>query len=120
MSRKIKFVKNDDDMVYNPDKSISTFYQFCQFKNPYTGKYWSRKIFFNEHGTILKLSEREYSKNKIEEYAKNHKENKFKMYPSSDIKFIALPNGNDMTEAQSELLNNKCKEYDNMQVNFDD
>jgi len=118
MNRKIKFIKNEDDMVYNPDKCINTFYQFCQFKNQYTGKYWTRKIFFNEQGEILKVSEKEYSKSKIEGYAKNHKENKFKMYPSSDIKHIAFPNGNDMTEAQSELLNNKCKEYDNMGVNY--
>ena len=118
MNRKIKFVSNDDEMVYNPEKSIHTFYQFCQFKNPFTGYYCTRKIFFDERGVVLKTCEKEYSKKKIEEYAKTHKQNKFKMYPTSDIKYVDFPNGNDMTETQSELLNNTCKEYDNMCVDY--
>jgi hypothetical protein len=118
VSRKIKFVSNGDEMAYNPEKHLSTFYQFCQFKNPFTGKYWSRKIIFDERGTVIKTYEKEYNKKKIEEYAKTHRQNKFKMYPTSDIKYVDFPNGNDMTEVESDLLNNTYKEYNNMEVNY--
>jgi hypothetical protein len=119
MNTRIKFVKNGDEMLYNPEKRKDTFYQFCQFKNQYSGAFGSRKIIFDEHGTILKIYEREYTAEKIEEFTKHHKINKYKMYPVNDVKYIDLPNGNDMTESRSELLNNGHKIYGNQNVNFD-
>lgn len=108
---KIKFVKNDNDMVYNPEKRKDTFYQFCQFKNPYTGEYGSRKVVFNELGSILKVYEKEYPAEKIETFIKKHNFNKYKMFPVNNIQYVEMPNANDMTELQSELLNNNVKSY---------
>ncbi len=119
MNTKIKFIKENDEMLYNPEKRKDTFYQFCQFKNQYSGSYGSRKIIFNENGIILKTYEREYSAQKIEQFIKHHKFNKYKMYPVNDIKYVELPNGNDMTESISELLNNGHKTYGNQCVDFD-
>jgi hypothetical protein len=103
-------------MLYNPDKRIDTYYQLCQFKNPYTGHYGTRKIIFNEKGDILKMYEKEYNKTKLEEFVKHHRQNKFKIYPVSEIQMVSLPNGNDMMETQSELLNNKHTEYGHARI----
>ena len=111
MDQKIKFIKDDDDMIYNPDKRTDTYYQLCHFKNPFTGYYGTRKIVFNEKGTILKMYEKEYSKKKLEDFVKHHRSNKYKIYPVSDIKTVELPNGNDMMETQSALLNDDFTEY---------
>jgi hypothetical protein len=100
-----------DNMAYNPDKRTDTYYQLCQFKNPYTGNYGTRKIIFNEKGDVLKIYEKEYSKKRVEEFVKSHRHNKFKVYPVSDIKTVSMPNGNDMMETQSELLNSKHTTY---------
>ena len=118
MNSKIKFIKNNNDMLYNPQKRIDTYYQLCQYKNPYTGFYGTRKIIFNEMGLIKKIFEREYNSKKINTFITHHKSNKFKLYPVNDIKYVDIPNGNDMTEAQSELLNNSYKEYDNLHINY--
>ncbi len=118
MDGRIKFKKNTNDMVYNPDHRIDTYYQICQFKNEFTGHFGVRKIVFNEQGTILKMFENEYSGKKIENFMKHHRQTKFKLYPTNDISHVELPNGNDMTEVQSELLNNNCKTYGNKRVDF--
>lgn len=119
MQQKIKFIKNKEDLEYNPKELIGTFYQFCQYKNNFTEKYSTRKIIFNEKYEILKIFEKEYSLEKINEYTKTHKLNKYKIYPTDSVDNIGLPNGNDMMECFSELLNCKEKEYGYMKVNFD-
>lgn len=99
----IKFVKPTDDMIYKPEKRIESFYQICQFKNN-TDKYSTRKIIFNEQGNILKAFEREYSGKKLEEFIKQNKTNKYKIYPTNDISFIDMPSGEEMICVCSELL----------------
>ena len=118
MDGKIRFKKNDDEMVYNPEHRIDTYYQICQFKNEFTKQYGVRKIAFDEQGTILRVYESERSAKKIEEFVKHHRPNKFKMYPVNDISYVELPNGNDMVEVQSELLNNDYRIYGNEPVKF--
>jgi len=118
MNGNIKFKKNNGDMIYNPDHRIDTYYQICQFKNKFTGHFGVRKIVFNEHGEILKIFENEHSGKKIEQFMKSHRQTKFKLFPVNDISYVDLPNGNDMTEVQSELLNNNCKSYGNKKVDF--
>jgi hypothetical protein len=119
MNNKIKFVKSTDEMLYNPEKRLDTFYQFCQFKNPYSGMYGSRKIIFDEKGNTLKIYEKEYSSEKIEAFVKHHRSNKYKMYPVKEIAHVGLPNECDMIESKSELLNNDIKTYDHQCVDFD-
>jgi hypothetical protein len=117
MNSNIKFIKDDDEMIYKPIKRIDTYYQLCQYKNPFTREYGTRKIIFNEQGAILKIYEKEYSKKKVEEFVKHHKINKYKIYPVCDIKTVDLPSGNDMTETISSLLNNNCTEYGYASIN---
>ena len=114
MTEKIKFIKNKDDFEYNPKELIGTFYQFCQYKNPFTGKYSTRKIIFNEKYEIIKIFEKENSLKKINEYVKTHKLNKFKIYPTNSVDNIELPNGNDMMECFSELINGNRAENDDL------
>lgn len=118
MRGKINFVVDKNELEYNPDKQRSTYYQFCRFKNSLTGMYQSRKIIFDEIGTILKTYEKEYSQKQIEKFANMHRDNKYKMYSVSEIKYVALPNGHDMAEVQSELLNNLCTRYGYMNVKY--
>lgn len=101
----IKFKKPTDDMVYKPAKRIDTFYQICQFPDEFDKKYSTRKIIFNENGDILKIFERNYSGKKLEQFMKQNKTTKYKLYPTHDITIIDLPGAEEMICASSELLN---------------
>lgn len=103
--------KKTDEFDYNPPKELKSFYQICRFKNPFTNKYATRKIIFNELGEIVKKYEKEYSKQRIEMFAKTQRQNKYCMYPASDINLIDLPSPSFILEAKSELLNNDYEEY---------
>lgn len=109
MSEKIKFVKNKNhvdnlDMMYNPEKKIYTFYQFCKHKNPETNMFGSRKIFFDELGNILKVYEKEFNKRDVQKYIQYTKTNKYKIYSTIDISCVNLPSTGDLQESQSLLL----------------
>jgi len=107
-----KFYNKVDEYQYCPKKEINSFYQICQFKNPYTDKYCIRKVIFNEHGEILKTFEKEYYKCIVDKFMKKNKQNKFSVYPVSDIKYVDLPDPASILGAKSELLNNTFTEYD--------
>jgi hypothetical protein len=111
----IKFIKPNSDMIYNPDKRIDTFYQICKFKNV-NKMHEVRKIFFNQLGNVLKTSEKQYDANKIKSFIKTYGQNKYKIYSVSSLSYLETANANDMTEVQSELLNNNCVEYGNQKV----
>jgi hypothetical protein len=106
---KITFKKNnkndEDEFVYKPDARIDTYYQICRYKNELTNKYNTRKIFFNEHGIILKIFENEHSLKSLEKFMKQHSSTKFKIFSTNDIKLVDLPNKADMLYVRSELLN---------------
>lgn len=108
-TRNIKFVKDDDSMEYNPTKELNSFYQFCQFKNPKTNKFETRKIIFNERGKIIKTFDKEYSGEEIEKYIANHNFNKYKMYSTNKIQYVAKPNESDFLATMSSLLNSGVK-----------
>lgn len=112
-SNHIKFKKADEEMIYKPEQKIDTFYQICQFKNDFTKKFATRKIVFDEQGTVLKTFERDYSQQKVEDFMKKNRTTKYKLYPTYDISVIDLPDGEDMICVNSELLNNGITEYDN-------
>lgn len=105
----IKFVKQDDELTYKPLKFTDTYYQFCQFKHPYSELYGSRKVIFNEQGKILKVFEKEYKSGEIKKFIKCHPINKYKMFPIYDIKLAELPNSCDLLGACSKLINNNVK-----------
>lgn len=101
---------NLDD--FEPKKQINTYYQICQFKNKFTKKYQTRKIIFNELGNILKIYEKEYDNDKINNFIKHHRQNKYKIYPYYEIKDVQLPNTTDIICCQSDLLNNNSQPID--------
>jgi hypothetical protein len=105
LNDKIRFKKQEDNLVYAPEHRIDTYYQICQFKNQFTKKYETRKIIFNEHGDILKIFEKEYSFQKLDMFMKNHKSNKYKVVPTNDIQVVDLPTISDMICVRSELIN---------------
>lgn len=98
--------KQSEEFTYNPPKKLTTFYQICHYKNAFSNKYGVRKIIFNELGTIIKTYDKEYSRGAVESFMKNNRKNKYTMYPTPDLKTIALPGPSFIFEAQSELLNN--------------
>src|SRR3989339_1404526 len=75
-------------LLYEPDKRLDTYYQICQFKNPYTKKHMVRKIVFNENGNIIKNYEREYDSSSLKKFIKTQKTNKYKLYSKKDINYI--------------------------------
>lgn len=103
---KIVFKKGDnDELVYNPEHRIDTYYQICKYKNEFTNKYQTRKIVFNEHGEILDVFEREHSLKSLEKFMKQHNPMKYKIFPTNDISIVSSPNTADMLYVRSELLN---------------
>lgn len=105
---KYKFNKTqcDEDIIYKPDRAIYSYYQICTIKNSNTGKYAVRKAIFNEMNEIIKIYEREYSKDVLSKFMKTLKQNKFKTYPTNDLDQIAPPNYDDLYQCSSSLLNN--------------
>lgn len=105
--KKIKFVGNEiDDLTFKPEKSRNTFYQICQFKNPYTELYGTRKVIFNENYDIIQKFEKEYSIHKLRKFMKKNSEaNKYRVYPVNDINYIDIPNNSDLMMANSDLIN---------------
>lgn len=93
-------------MYYKPEKIKNSYYQICQFKNPTTNKYETRKVIFNENHEIIKLYERSYDKDYLEKFMKTNKTSKYKIYPVAYIKYVSYPNSNDMYESYSSLINN--------------
>lgn len=116
MNKKIKFAKQDDELLYNPQKFTDSYYQICQFKNPFTKLYETRKIIFNQNGDILQMFERSYKLDDLEKFMKSHKTNKYKMFPTKEMSEVALPAVHDMLETRSELLNNNSKKYANLKI----
>ncbi len=115
--KNIKFVKEEEELTYNPKQSIQSFYQICQFKNPHTKMFQTRKIIFNEKGDIIRTYEKDYAGKILSKFIKTNPVNKFKIYPVNDISYIDYPNTSDMTIANSELINNNIMEYGNSSYN---
>lgn len=102
----IEFVSNSkSNLTYNPIQRIETFYQICQFRNPKTKLYDSRKIIFNQDGEIIKTFERKYYRDELERFIKSNKHNKYKIYPVYNISYIEYPNSNDIINVMSNLTN---------------
>lgn len=105
MEKKIKFIKNSEEIAYKPDKQISTFYQICKFKNK--DVFQTRKIYFNQHGKVLHVFEKEYNGKIIKSFLKICPKTKCKLYSTNTISNVGLPNASDMIEAQSLLINSQ-------------
>jgi hypothetical protein len=105
--KNIKFVgEAPENLIYNPNKFTDSFYQICQFKNPSSNLYQTRKIIFNQNYDIIKIFEKEYNAKTLQKFIKlNEKYNKHKMYPTNNIKYVDLPNGCDFLVANSNLTN---------------
>lgn len=105
MNSKIIF-KKPNELEYTPKRTIISYYQICQLKNPLNGKYFVRKLYYDTTGNMLKLFEKEYEKNLLNEFLMNIKDNKYQMYPTYDLKLIKYPDFADILKASSNLLNN--------------
>jgi hypothetical protein len=104
----IKFIKETEQLKYQPDKQVDTFYQICKFKNPKTQLFQVRKILFNEKGKIIKSFEKDYEPKIIKKFLKDAKVNKYRLYPSYFISQVAKPNKSDLCQVQSLLINDKA------------
>ena len=98
---KIKFAGDyAEDLTYSPLRFKDTFYQFCQIKNPDTDLYSTRKVIFNERYEIINAFEKEYNINMIKKFTRSTNPNKYKIFPTNDIKNVAYPNGADFMQAK--------------------
>lgn len=93
-------------MYYKPSQIKNSYYQICQFKNPSTNLYETRKVIFNENYEIIKSYERSYEKDYLEKFMKTNKETKYKIYPVSYIKYVSYPNSAELHISHSSLVNN--------------
>ena len=81
-----------------------TFYQIAQFKNPYSHLYSVRKIVINDAGEIVHTFDKEYPREKIEEYIRTHQTIKYCMYPVYDLGLVGPPT-DQIAHINSSLLN---------------
>jgi len=98
--------EDDDDICYRPPPAFFSYYQLCGIRNPNTGKYGVRKVVFNEMDKIVKIFEKEYKRDRLDLFIKKMRENRYRIYPTFDLDIIEIPNGSDLVQARSELLNN--------------
>ena len=101
----VNFIEKHSQMLYNPKKKIQTFYQICKFPNKYN-KINVRKINIDEFGNFNNIKEKEYNIEKIQNFIKQKKVNKYKTYPTNNLSLVGLPNPNEIYSSMSELLNN--------------
>lgn len=101
-----------NQLEYAPSAKLYTYYQICQFKNPFNEKYDTRKVVFNECGEIKKIYERQYKGSEIKQFLKSNIQNKYRMYPTREISSVAPPNSGELLEVCSALVNNNCNCYD--------
>jgi hypothetical protein len=101
-----------NELAFNPNNKHYTFYQICQFKHPFTGKYDTRKIIFDSTGDIKKVYERQYKSTEVEKFLKSNSQNKYSMYPVKEISTIGYPNIAEMMAVCSDLINNSCQNYE--------
>jgi len=99
-----KFVKKSDNMLYNPKRSITSFFQICQY--PYKNeKHLIRKTTVDELGNIIDVKIKKYTKDVINQFTSTTPQTKYKIYPTNDFSLIDLPQPSDILQSQSQLLN---------------
>jgi hypothetical protein len=81
----------------------TTYYQFCQQKNPYSKKYETRKVIFTQNGEIARFFESDYSARDIEKFVACHSSNKYAFHSADSISMIGMPNASDWLVAASDL-----------------
>jgi len=99
-----KFVSKQDDMLYNPKKQLTSFYQICKMscgKNYHT----VRKVVVDEHGYTVSTKERNYKKSRLDKFLKTAPDNKYEIHPTHDITLINPPEPGTILAARSSLLN---------------
>lgn len=101
-----------NQLEYVPSIKLYTYYQICQYKNPITEKYDTRKVIFNECGEIKKIYERQYNRSEIKNFLKSNLNNKYIMYPAREISSVGKPSCGELMQVCSSLVNNNCKQYD--------
>ena len=101
-----------NQLEYAPSAKLYTYYQICQFKNPFNEKYDTRKVVFNDCGEIKKIYERQYNGSELKPFLKSNIQNKYRMYPAREISSVAAPNSGELLEVCSTLVNNDCNCYD--------
>jgi hypothetical protein len=111
----VKFVSKNEDMLYNPKKELTSFYQICKIscgKNYHT----VRKVVIDEHGYTVSVKEHNYKKKRLEKFLQNTPVNKYEIYPTHDINLINPPEPGTILAAKSQLLNtdNKYSGYANV------
>jgi hypothetical protein len=98
-----------DELIYDPLKIITVFYQICIFKDPKTNKYNIRKLYFDEHKDIIKIKNIETNNKILNKFIKENPCNIYKTYSTYNMQLIDLPNASERHASCSDLLkNNKC------------
>lgn len=110
---KYVFKRTDCEHEYKPEKRTYKFYQLCLYPNQYNNRHWYRKIYINELGNILKVSESTLNERQYIKFIRNEKPNTYKLYSTYDLSIIDLPNPVDILRLQSPLLNMVITNDDN-------
>lgn len=100
-----KFVSKSDEMLYNPKKELTSFYQICGFScgdNLHT----VRKVIIDELGNVVNMMEKNYKKKKLDKFMENVQPNKYNVYSTHDISLINPPDPGDILASKSSLINN--------------
>jgi len=103
-------------LEFSTNVKLYTFYQICKYKNPFSEKYDTRKIVFNESGEIKKIYERQHTGLEIKDFVKSNFQNKYIIYPTKEISSVGYPNSGELLQICSSLVNNDCKQYDYLRI----
>lgn len=99
-----KFVQHEDDMLYNPSKQLTKFYQICKF--PISDKQHTvRTVVVNEVGVLVESKEKNHKASSIKKFIEKNATTRYKIYATHNMNIIPLPEAADILTAKSPLLN---------------
>ena len=101
---KFRFVNKGDDMLYNPKRELTTYYQICGFSCG-KGFHTIRKVTIDELGSIVNVQEKNYKEKKVKDFVQKCPVNKYAVHPTHDISVIDLPQPEQILASKSSLLN---------------
>lgn len=111
--RRFQLSPQEEEFVYQPEKRIFTFYQFCRMHNPdRTEKnggnvkiHEMRKLIFDEEYQIISKKEALISARKLEKFINKAPDHKYTLYETYEISSVDLPSDLELYTANSNILN---------------
>jgi hypothetical protein len=101
----------NDQFQYVPPNDIIKYYQMCGLPHPVSGLHEIRIVYINGVDEIETYKTFKISHQKYEQLVSSLRDGLYKIYPTMNLDYIALPTCNDMQVARSPMINIDSEYY---------